>query len=44
MQREKQQGSEVGHGVVNYMSKLMDYPKPTKSNMVDDATCQLCVK
>ncbi len=35
MRWEKQQGCEVGHGVVKYTSTLMAYPKPTKSNMVD---------
>jgi hypothetical protein len=41
---EKQQKNEAKYGVIKYMSTLMAYLKPTKSNMLDDATCQLCAK
>jgi hypothetical protein len=41
---ERQQGSEAGLGNSKHITTLMAYLKPTKSNMVDDATCQLCVK
>ncbi len=41
---EGQQGGEVGLGGAKPMPTPMAYPQPTKPIMVDDATCQLCVK